>query len=135
MTIYNDRVYAYERMQQTDNLIDEDPSPENIKKLIDDDERNLLGFRELESYNSTHTFLYVHPLLKKYKLESDLERLRKSNPERFMKELINADKSITRYQSLINNRKYKDKQERLSWQNHIKKFREKKEIMKRLLSA
>ena len=135
MTIYNDRVYAYERMQQTDKLIEDDPSPENIKKLLDDDERNLLGFRELESYNNSHTFLYVHPLLKKHKLESDLERLRKSNPERFMKELINADKSITRYQSLINNRKYKNKQELAAWRQHIQKFREKKEIMKQLLSV
>lgn len=135
MTLYNDRVYAYERMQALDQLLDEEPTDANISQMIDDATRNHLAFLELQNYNDHKEFLYFHPLLQEYKLQNELDRLRKSNPERFMNELVNADKSITRYRSMINNNKYKDKTELRAWQAHINSFEQKLKIMQQLIAS
>jgi hypothetical protein len=122
-------------MQRTYILTEKDPKQANIAALIKDDERNILAFKELANYNATGSFLFIHPLTLQHKQTDSLDRLRKADPARFSKELINADKNITRYRSLLKNRKYKDKEERLAWENHIAKFLAKKEIMARLLSS
>ena len=135
MALYNDRVYAYERMQAVNAVIDKQPTLNNIEALIFDDERNILAFNELAAYNGAGSFLYVHPLTVARKQEDDLDRLRRADPARFSKELINADKNITRYKSQLKNRKYKDIEERHAWEAHIIKFEKKKKIMARLLSS
>jgi hypothetical protein len=134
MALYNDRVYAYERMPVTAKAIEKHPTAANMAALLHDEERNILAFKELEHYNAHGSFLYVHELTLKHKQYNKLERLRRADPEGFGKELINADKSITRYKSMIKNRKYKDRAERVAWEQHIIKFEEKKEIMARLLA-
>lgn len=134
MVLYNDRVYAWHRMAKLDKVIDEDPSLMNISQMVKDDIRNRLAFLELEHYNKHHKFLYKHPILKDYKLHNDLDRLRKASPERFMNELVNADKNITRYESRIRNRKYRDEEEKQTWLNHIEDFKQKLEIMKKLIA-
>jgi hypothetical protein len=134
MALYNDRVYAYERMEKLDKVIDKEPTLDNIRQMVTDDERNRLAFFELEHYQKTGAFLYKHPILVKYKLTNDLEQLRKASPERFMSELVNADKNITRYRSLIKNNKYKDEEERMAWEGHIGDLSDKLGIMKLLIS-
>jgi hypothetical protein len=134
MALYNDRVYAYERMQNLDKILDKEPTLDNIRQMVTDDERNRLSFLELEAYQKTGAFLYKHPILTKHKTTNDLEALRKANPERFMSELVNADKNITRYRSQIKNNKYKDDEERIAWEGHISGLSEKLGIMKRLIS-
>lgn len=135
MALYNDRVYAWERMPVTALAIEKNPTANNIAALLRDEERNILAFKELEHYNAHSSFLYVHPLTQSHKQTNELDRLRRADPARFSQELINADKNITRYRSLLKNKKYKDKEERIAWENHIVKFLEKKEIMARLLST
>ena len=104
-------------------------------RFVDADTRNHLAFLELSKYEKDKTFLYLHPLLLSYKAENDLNQLRFSNPDEFMNQTINASKSITRYQSMINNNKYKDKDELASWQAIIREYSDKLSMIKRLIST
>jgi hypothetical protein len=121
-------------MARTDHLLDRDPSLDNIKQMISDDIRNRLAFQELEHYQKHGRFLYKHPLLKDQKLIDELDQMRKTDPERFMNELVNADKSISRYQSQLKNKKYKNDEEKLAWQELIRQYKVKLGIMKRLIA-
>lgn len=131
--LYEDRVYAYEKMVSMDAVLDSANDGEVIQ-FIDADSNNHLAFLELSYYEKHKTFLYLHPLLTRYKLEADLNELRVNNPEEFMNQSINASKSITRYQSLINNKKYKDKEEMESWLALIREYNDKLSIIKSLIS-
>lgn len=133
MTLYNERIYTYERMALLNNDIDE--HPELAGQMVAEDISNHLAFVELQSYNDRGEFVYKHPILIAYKKENELEALRKSNPERFINEMVNADKAITRYKSQINTGKYKNDEERQQFEAHIASYQEKLEIMKRLISS
>ena len=121
-------------MQRLDKVLDSDISIDNVSRMVGDDERNHLAFLELDSYNRTGEFLYRHPILQSHKMQNDLEALRKSNPDRFMAELVNADKNITRYQSMMRNKKYKDEEELTRWQKHVDACNAKLKIMQQLIS-
>jgi hypothetical protein len=107
---------------------------QEVIEYIDADTRNHLAFLELSKYEKDKTFLYLHPLLTRYKLEVSLNELRINNPEEFMNQSINASKSITRYQSQINNKKYKDKEELETWLALIREYNDKLSIIKTLIS-
>jgi hypothetical protein len=134
MALYNDRVYAFERMAALDKVIDQDPSTMNLRQMVTDDERNHLAFLELDNFSKHGAFLYKHPILKQHKLHNELDALRRASPDRFMNEMVNADKNITRYRSMIKNNKYRDPQEKVTWEGHVKNMEEKLEIMKKLIS-
>jgi len=134
MALYNDRAYAFDRMSNLDVTLDKEPTLDNVRRMVNDDERNHLAFQELEHFSVTGTFLYLHPILKHHKLTNDLDALRKASPERFMNEMVNADKNITRYRSQLKNQKYRDDKERQAWEGHIKVMAEKLDIMKRLIA-
>lgn len=121
-------------MKAIDKVIDQVPTAGNISKMVADDERNRLAFLELAHFEKTGRFLYKHPILKKEKLTNELEQLRKSNPDKFTSDLVNASKNITRYTSQINNYKYKNEEEKIKWLNHIRDLNMKLEIMRELLS-
>lgn len=136
MVLYNDRVFSFEQLAHMEPVVRrEAPDDETLGRFIDLDIRNQLAFMELEHYQKTGRFLYEHPLTKMRKQHNELEALRKSNPERFASELINADKSITRYRSYVENKKYKSPKEKLSWQHLIEVYSQKKEIMQKLLAG
>lgn len=107
---------------------------QQVAMFTDADTRNHLAFVELTTYQNTKAFAYLHPLLLDYKLHNELNQLRQINPEKFMNELVNANKNITRYQSLINNNKYKDEDELAKWQGIIKDCANKLDVMKKIIS-
>ncbi|MBI9052472.1 MAG: hypothetical protein JEY96_01560 [Bacteroidales bacterium] len=122
-------------MIEADQALDQDPnSYENIKKLVENDIRNKLGFKELQNFNDTGNFLWKHTILKDHKIRDELTRLKKKYPEKFLNEYVNADKNITRYQSKINNEKFKSEDEKLQFENHIQKYKDKKVLMIDLLN-
>ncbi len=134
--LFNDNVHCYRRMIEADQALDKNPnSYEDIKKLVENDIRNKLGWNELQSFNDTGNFLWKHTILAHHKIRNELTRLKKENPEKFMRDFVNADKSITRYQSKINNNKFKNDTEKESFENHIQKFKEKKSIMTELINS
>lgn len=133
MALYNDRVYAYERMQALDSVIDS-ATDEQLSAFVDDDDRNHLAFIELKVFEKHGEFLYLHPLLKDQAREHELEILRKTNPAEFTKQMVNAQKSIERYTSRINKQKYKSEQERADWLALIDAYAKKLDIMQLLIS-
>lgn len=122
-------------MIELDPELDKDPNDNNIGQMVGADARNRLAFVELEHYQEHHTFKGDHPIVSRYKLLNELNRLRYSDPDQFMKDLINASKGITRYQSMIKTSKFKDDQERVLWETMIKQFKEKLQIMQDLISS
>lgn len=133
MALYNDRVYAYERMQALDPVLDRADTLA-IAAFCADDERNHLAFLELKYFEKHGEFLYMHPLLKDQAREHDLEILRKTNPTEFTKQMVNAQKSIERYTSRINLKKYKNETELADWSDLIASYTKKLEMMQALIS-
>ena len=132
MVLYNERAYSYERMQALHTVIDS--QSDRAGEMVADDLSNHLAFVELGEYNKSAKFVYKHPLLAAHKQQKALEAMRKADPERFMTDLINADKSITRYKSQIKNEKYKTKEELIKWQNLIAEYESKLSLMKDIIS-
>lgn len=133
MVLYNDRVYAYERMQALDPVLDT-ADTETIAAFCSDDDRNHLAFLELKYFEKHGEFMYLHPILEKQAHENELEILRKSNPTEFMKQMVNAQKSIERYTSRINNKKYKNEEELADWYRLIESYTKKLDMMQTLIS-
>ena len=132
MVLYEDRIQCWEKMTELDVILDDQPDKAGLMVTLDI--RNRQAFDELSHYQSSKSFLYQHPLLLKYKLKNSLDALRKADPERFMKELINASKAITRYESMIKTRKYKDQEELNNWNELILSYQQKLDVMKTLIS-
>lgn len=132
MALYNERVYSYENMQELNASID--TNTDQAGEMVANDLSNHLAFCELDEYNKTGKFLYKHPILAAYRQDKKLEALRKADPERFMNDLINADKSITRYKSQIKNKKYKNQEELIKWQKLITDYENRLKLMKEIIA-
>ena len=107
---------------------------QQMSAFIDADTRNHLAFLELKNYELHKTFLYKHPILQEYKQENELKQLLLSNTDKFMREITNTQNNISRYQSFINTKKYKDDDELNTWLSIIKEETTRLNIMKRLIS-
>lgn len=133
MALYNDRVYAYQRMKVADSTIDT-ATTEQIEQFLADDERNHLAFLELSHFEKTGDFIYLHPIIKAKAKDNYLEVLRKANPTEFTRQMVNAKKSIERYTSRINLKKYRTENELNEWTGLIATYTEKLKIMQALIS-
>lgn len=133
MALYNDRVYAFERMKALAPILDI-ATDKQIAQFIDNDDRNHLAFLELTNYEKLKEFIYIHPILKGQAKENALEILRRTNPTEFTHQLLNAQKSIERYNSRINQKKYKDDTELADWQRLIESYTAKLNMMQTLIS-
>lgn len=133
MVLYSDRVFCFENLTRLDAELEDTINNSNVADFVRNDIRNQQAFMELEHYSKHQTFLYTHPLTKHRQLTNELDALRKAAPQRFMTELVNADKSITRYKSLIKNGKAKDTEEKQKWQDIIEQYQEKLDIMRSLI--
>ena len=122
-------------MIELDTELDTDPNDNNIGQMVKADTLNRLAFVELEYYEKHGTFKGDHPIVRRYRLLNKLNRLRRNDPGQFTKDMVNASKGITRYQSLIRTEKHKDLEERVTWENLIKEYQEKLEIMEELISS
>lgn len=122
-------------MQEIDAIIDEqtDKALELVHLAI----RNRHAHQELQSYNDTGQFIYVHRLTidTKYKKtqRDELKKLKEENPEAFMNEVANTKQNISRIESNINKKKYKDEAEHQSWLENLEKARMKRQIILELL--
>ncbi len=133
MAIYNDRVFAFERMKALDPVLLL-ANDEQLQQFCSDDDRNYLAFQELKYYEQHKEFLYLHPLLQSEQHQHELELLRKSNPIEFSKQMVNAKKSIERYKSRINKNKFKNDEERRAWGDLIVAYEKKLHMMQILIS-
>ena len=120
-------------MKASDPVLDT-AGTEIIETFCKDDERNHLASLELKHFEKHGEFLYLHPILQEQAQEHELEILRKSNPAEFTKQMVNARKSIDRYVSRINNKKYKNTDELDEWNRLIDHYTGKIEMMQVLIS-
>lgn len=133
MALYNDRVFAFERMKALGPVL-VSANDEQLQQFAADDDRNALAFQELKYFEKHGDFLYLHPLLQHHQKEHELEILRKSNPVEFSKQMVNAQKGIERYKSRISNKKYKNDEELHNWGQLVAEYEKKLNIMQILIS-
>ncbi len=102
------------------------------------DIRNQQAHRELQSFNDTGKFLFIHSIAISrqfaYSQLNDLTKLKKENPDAFINEITNITQNIRRIQSNIRNKKYKSKAEKESWEDNLKKALLRKEIITQILT-
>lgn len=134
MALYEQRIFAYEGLVSLDKLIDREPTAENLKRFIELDIENKIIFKELASYNDKGCFIYEHNLTRDLATHDRLKELKQLQPGEFLAEHVNADKSITRYKSLLNNKKYKDEDEAQAWRKLIEDYERKKAIIKQIVN-
>lgn len=122
-------------MQEIDAILDD--QTEKAYEFVLLDIRNQQAHKELQSFNDTGKFLYIHSLTanSRYKQtqRDELIRLKKENPEAFLNEITNLNQNIRRITSQINTKKYKDEVEHQSWLENLEKAKIKRQIIIELI--
>lgn len=124
-------------MQEIDAFIDNEPS--FAKELVLLRIRNQNAHKELQTYNDTQKFAYVHELTQKATIKSsllqELKELQQNNPDQFLTEITNTQQNIRRISSNLNNKKYKSEKEKQGWQENLKQAEFKLEVLKGLATG
>lgn len=110
--LFNDRINLHRRMVEIDSIIDQKPTKELVAELVEARIRNLMCFRELQSYNDTGEFLNKHPLLTTRTEYDELMELFMNDPDEFLNQYKLTADNINRYRSRINSDKYSDEKKR-----------------------
>lgn len=118
--LYDERVNTYHRMQQIDTRLDE--HPELATEMAALDERNRQAQQELETWQATHRFSMVHPIvinaLQEKKQFEELRRIATEDSAEFMRRITNAKQNLRRIESRLNKQQYKDEAQRLAWEQN-----------------
>ncbi len=114
-------------MQKLDKQLDENPTPQIVADMAETRIRNLQCFRELAALNNHGKFLGEHPLLVDYSERKKYEKLYRTSKEEFLKEFAKIDNYIKRYRSYLKNKKA-DKNQKSQWQQHLDKYKNRKQI-------
>ena len=118
-------------MQEIDIIIDDrtEKAPELVNLAI----RNRHAHQELQSYNDTGKFKYIHRLTinTQYKRtqRDELKKMKEDNPEAFLNEITNLNQNIRRIESNISKKKYKDEAEHQAWKKNLERAKIKREII------
>jgi len=119
-------------MKRIDAVIDSDTTEEKIISLAEYRNRNLLSFKELQSYNDTGKWLNKHPLLSQYSVRTGLKKLLRKSPDLFLEEYAKTKSYVSRYRSYLNNSKRSEKQKQKDLKN-LKKHEEQERLFKEVL--
>jgi hypothetical protein len=118
-------------MRFLDSVVDD--APERAGELVRAQIRNRLGWAELEHFNKTGEFLAKHPLVQKKKLFYEMRNLKTTDPKAFIEAYAKAEMSIQRYNSQLNNEKYKNEMQRDLWLENLEVLQEKQNIIYALI--
>lgn len=122
-------------MQEIDAIIDDQTN--KALELVNLAIRNKQAHEELETFNDTGQFKYVHRLTKdsKYKKtqRDELKKLKEEKPEEFLNEITNLNQNIRRIGSQIRKEKYKDEAEHQAWEENLQKAKIKRQIIIELM--
>ncbi|MDP2400371.1 MAG: hypothetical protein Q8M66_00180 [Actinomycetota bacterium] len=125
--LYNDRVETYHGAQRLEPLLDEKPElAAPFQELMI---RNTLADNELRHYQETRQWLHKHPLGERKKI---IEELKSLNQVNFAKAYASAKQNVSRYQSQLNNGKYKDPADRARIEALVKAHQSKLDLMEEL---
>lgn len=123
-------------MQEIDVVLDDNPdmAEEMVRHAI----RNQQAHSELQLYNESKQFEYIHPIAIQVNYSqsqnNNLKELLASNPETFLNEVTNTIQNIRRIKSDLSKKKYKDEDQHLSWKENLTRAEMKLQIMKKLIS-
>ena len=120
-------------MEKIDSIIDNEPTAKLVRDLAELRNRNLLAFDELQSYNDTGEFKLKHPLIIHYSLKSELLKLKKNNPDRFLEEYANTRDNVKRYSSFTKSKSRSDNQ-KLKDKENLKKHQIKESVFKEVFN-
>lgn len=107
--LYNDRINNWRRMKQLDEQLDKNPTEEAVKELAELRIRNLQAFGELQSFNDTGKFKYIHPLLSSKSELSKLIDLFRRDPAEFLHQHKLTIDNVRRYRSYLKRSDRKDR--------------------------
>ncbi len=123
-------------MQEIDVLLDN--HPDMAEEMVRNAIRNQQAHSELQSYNDKKQFEYIHPIAIQINYSqsqnNNLKELLASNPDAFLNEITNTIQNIRRIKSDLNKKKYKDRDQHLSWQDNLMRAELKLQVMKKLIS-
>lgn len=119
-------------MVEIDNILDINPTTDSVRQLAELRIRNILCFRELQSFNDKGKFLNKHPLLKQYSYRSKMIELKNNKSYEFLKEYSRTEDNIKRYRSYLN-RKNISEDDRTKWENQLKKHQERLQVIKEVM--
>ena len=123
-------------MQEIDRLIDEDTNL--ALQLVEFDIRNQRAHNELQSFNNSGEFQYVHKLTIERRFASlqlsELQKMKKENPDLFLNEITNIVQNIRRIESNIRTKKYKSPEELKSWSENLTRAKIRHEAIKQLMA-
>ncbi|RGN43812.1 MULTISPECIES: hypothetical protein [unclassified Bacteroides] len=107
-------------MKVLDKELDQKPTPQKVKKMAELRIRNLLAFSELQSYNDTGKWRYKHPIIAHQSERSQLEELRRTNPQEFLRQYAACHDNIKRYTSYLKNpsREVRREKDRINLTRH-----------------
>ncbi|MDY5433686.1 hypothetical protein [Bacteroides pyogenes] len=129
--IYNDRVITWKKMKQLDERLDKRPSRRDILDMVELRVRNLQAFSELQSFNDTGNFRYIHPLIAHQSERSQLEKMLRTDPQEFLRLHKNVVDNIRRYESYL---KRSDRLERRTQdRDNLRRHREREALFKSIL--
>jgi len=122
-------------MREIDVLLDE--HPELALEMVEMDNRNRMAQKELQLYNDHNTFLYKHSIVEQRKQYDDrlaeLYEMKRTSPDAFLKEITNVTQNIRRIKSNINKKKYKDENEKASWEKNLSQAETREAVLKEII--
>jgi len=122
-------------MREIDVLLDE--RPEQAIEMVELDNRNRQANKELRLYNDHKTFLFKHPIVVRRQqyddLLAELYELKRSDPGALMNEITNVTQNIRRIKSNINKKKYKNEEEKLSWEKNLSQAETRETVLKEII--
>jgi hypothetical protein len=119
-------------MRELDKELDIEPTSSGIIEMAELGIRNRLCFKELDHFNKTGKFLYIHPLIEKNTLRSSLVALMRKDSKEFLEEHKNVSNNISRYKSFLNKKKIKET-DKQKWQTQLNKHTEKLALMTEII--
>lgn len=119
-------------MRELDAKLDNKPTVEAVKRIVELRIRNILVFRELAEYNNKGVFLFKHPLIRQYTVRMELINLLRKKPDAFLEEYGNCKNNVARYSSYLN-RKNKSQSQEEKWKENLKRHEERLELITSIL--
>lgn len=118
-------------MKQLDESLERKPQKRDIMNMVELRIRNLQAFDELQSFNDTGKFLYIHPLIAHQSERAQLEKLLQTDPQEFLRLHKNVTDNIRRYECYL---KRADRQnKRTQDKENLRRHRERESLFKAIL--
>jgi hypothetical protein len=122
-------------MQEIDVLMDD--HPDLAFEMVQNDIQNRKAHKELESFNNTGKFLYIHPFTVKNQSYTsqyeELLKLKRENPTGFLNEITNVTQNIRRIESNLRQKKFKNDTTKQNWEDNLTRAKERQGIITTLL--